>query len=162
MIDSGMEGLERKSSMKVSIRHMTSTDYTACQRVAVAAARSSYAQFLSPELLQKVTNPASPLDQVELRLIAEVNGSVAGFVEINGSHIETLFVDPQYQGMGVGADLLNAAERCVEGDVTLSVFTVNPRARAFYERHGYMLTGTKEVRFHGVLVEVWTFVKRRR
>ena len=59
--------------------------------------------------------------------------------------LDGICVDRGARGRGIGSSLLNAAvdkarHRGV-GAVRLSVVDTNPRARALYERHGFMPTG---------------------
>lgn len=73
--------------------------------------------------------------------VAEVDGQVAGFIMIAGDEVEQVFVDPDQHGSGVAALLLSEAERQVAAMghhvAWLAVVTGNPRARRFYEKHGW-------------------------
>lgn len=55
--------------------------------------------------------------------------------------VSNLFVVPERRGEGVGADLLDAAERALAAEgaetVALEALADNDRARAFYATHGY-------------------------
>ncbi len=71
------------------------------------------------------------------------DGAVKGFVELRGSAVERLFVEPVLQGGGIGAELLEYAVReC--GARTLWVLEKNERAARFYERNGFAFTGDKK------------------
>ncbi len=63
------------------------------------------------------------------------------FTRRPSAHIEVLVVDPGARGHGVGALLIDGAERWARGSgidqITLNVFARNQRARAFYDRLGY-------------------------
>jgi len=102
-----------------------------------------------------------PLEACDQRWLAMVDGEVAGFIELVGAHVSNLFVDPAFQGRGVGSRLMAAAEAAVEGDLTLSVFTVNPDARRLYERLGFVVEGTGPVAFAGASHDVWRMRKSR-
>jgi len=83
--------------------------------------------------------------------VAESQGTLSGYlivvlvmsVEHQGlmGEIDEFFVSPESRSQGVGARLLAAAETdlarrgCVR--LQLQLARGNPRARAFYERHGY-------------------------
>jgi GNAT superfamily N-acetyltransferase len=58
-----------------------------------------------------------------------------------------LYVDPESWGSGVAGELLGAAEAALVGlgyeHAALWVFAANPRARRFYERHGWEDDGTR-------------------
>lgn len=144
----------------ITIEAFVEHDRLACQALAARAARSSYGPRL-PEAIRRTIDEAAPLEAVERRLVAKVDGAPAGMIDLNGSHIENLFVDPLHQGRGIGSALLAAAERTCPGDVTLSVFTVNPDARRLYERLGYEVTGTRLVTVAGQAAEVWSMRKLR-
>ena len=70
------------------------------------------------------------------------DGVVKGFVRINGTQIEKLFVEPILQGNGIGAALLQYAVQ--QGCDHLWALEKNTRAIAFYQRHGFKLTGEKQ------------------
>ena len=69
-------------------------------------------------------------------LVAE-DAHVVGFVVTIGAHLDQLFVDPDYQRLGIGTSLLTAALRDVPLVATLTVFEENAPARQFYERYGF-------------------------
>ena len=97
----------------------------------------------------------------EHRWVAEQGGQVIGLIELNGHHIENLFVAPADQGKGLGARLIAAVEQATEGDLTLSVFHQNPRARALYERLGFRVVMDRDIDFHGQPATVWFMRKAR-
>src|SRR5687768_9777454 len=47
--------------------------------------------------------------------IAEVDNTIAGWIAIRLDYIDGLYVDPAFIGRGVGTDLLNLAEKLMEG-----------------------------------------------
>lgn len=70
------------------------------------------------------------------------DGVVKGFVRTDGTEIKKLFVEPVLHGQGIGAKLLDhAVNNC--GAHTLWALEKNTRAIAFYQRHGFHLTGEK-------------------
>lgn len=73
--------------------------------------------------------------------VAEVDGSLAGFIMIANDELEQLFVDPARHGSGVAAPLLAEAERQIaaagHAEAWLAVVAGNARARRFYEKHGW-------------------------
>lgn len=80
--------------------------------------------------------------------IADLDGSAAGFaiaIPTEGT-LWALFVDPDFEGRGVGAALLRTAEEWLfaQGCNDISLTTgVDPKNRAhgFYEMHGWHNTG---------------------
>lgn len=72
------------------------------------------------------------------------DGIVKGIIRISGDAIEKLYVEPQFQGQRIGAHLLDFAVRQKQAE-WLWVLEYNTRAIAFYQRHGFQLTGEKIV-----------------
>lgn len=141
------------------IRPFAETDRAACQQIAADAALSSYGAQM-PEMAAAFL-PSTPLEVVEARLVAMLDGALVGFIDINGDHIENLFVAPPAQGAGVGSRLMAAVESEAAGDLTLSVFTVNPGARRLYERLGFVVTTERDIDFYGRPYRVWAMRKAR-
>lgn len=140
------------------IRRFRDEDETRCRRIAARAAMSAYGPQL--QAANRVADESAPLEDAELRLVAEIDGEVVGFAASNTGHLENLFVDPSAQGRNVGRHLLAAFEQHQDGEVTLNVLTLNPRARAFYERHGYACAGTGAITYFGEELSVWRMTKR--
>lgn len=79
--------------------------------------------------------------------VAEVNGSVVGYVktkfnkEENRFYVSSLYILPERQGMGLGGKLMAAAEELATtlgADTTwLGVMTQNTSALDWYKRHGF-------------------------
>ncbi|MET9921515.1 GNAT family N-acetyltransferase [Streptomyces sp. NPDC059605] len=64
-------------------------------------------------------------------------GEPLGFVSVDGTELEHLYLRPDARRRGVGSLLLDRARRSSAGELTLYVFRRNTDARAFYERHGF-------------------------
>jgi putative acetyltransferase len=69
--------------------------------------------------------------------------AVLGFCSLQQNVLAALFVDPAHQGEGIGSLLLEHA-KSIESRLELSVYSMNVRAVAFYERHGF---GVMDERF---------------
>lgn len=68
------------------------------------------------------------------------NGVVKGIIRIKGNEVEKLYVEPQFQSQGIGAELLKFALN--EKNVSfLWALEYNKRGIAFYQRNGFELTG---------------------
>ena len=72
------------------------------------------------------------------------DGVVKGIIRIKGNEIEKLYVEPTFQSVGIGAQLLDFAvnEMCAD---FLWALEYNKRGIAFYRRHGFELTGEKMI-----------------
>ena len=72
------------------------------------------------------------------------DGVVKGIIRVNGSEIEKLYVEPQFQSHGIGAELLRFAVDEKKAD-NLWALEYNKRGIAFYQRNGFELTGEKMI-----------------
>ena len=72
------------------------------------------------------------------------DGVVKGFIRIDGSKVAKLFVEPVLQGNGIGAELLKFAVTEKQAN-HLWALEKNVKAIKFYERHGFHVTGEKEL-----------------
>jgi GNAT superfamily N-acetyltransferase len=104
---------------------------------------------LVPQELADIRTEASfrtrAADRVADTTVATVDGAVAGFVMVVGDEVEQVYVSSGHRGTGVAAALLAEAERQVHanghGKAWLAVVAGNARARAFYERAGWVDEG---------------------
>ncbi|HEX4686246.1 MAG TPA: GNAT family N-acetyltransferase [Nocardioides sp.] len=77
--------------------------------------------------------------------VAEIDGSIAGFIMVDGDEAEQVYVDRAHRGTGIASALLTEAERQIATaghDVAwLAVVRGNDRAQAFYARQGWVDEG---------------------
>jgi ribosomal protein S18 acetylase RimI-like enzyme len=91
-------------------------------------------------------------EQADCVVVATADGAVVGYVFVlpeslsfvwDGAVLNELYLDPDYRGSGVADDLMDAALDAARTQslpldrLLLDVDRENPRARAFYERHGF-------------------------
>lgn len=69
-------------------------------------------------------------------LVSEANGRIVAFCAMTGHHLAALFVDPEFQGLGHGSQLLQHLQE-LHDRIELCVFTKNQSATNFYRRHGF-------------------------
>jgi RimJ/RimL family protein N-acetyltransferase len=96
------------------------------------------------------------LDGTAIARVAELDGAVAGDCvvtrhgpgppgfEQSHSGVLGILVRREFRGRGVGDALMRETLAACHGKfafVRLSVFATNPRARALYERHGFVVDG---------------------
>ncbi len=68
------------------------------------------------------------------------DGAVKGVINIRGDEVEKLYVEPQFQSQGIGAELMQfAIERFAVK--WLWALEYNTRGIAFYARHGFLPNG---------------------
>ena len=70
------------------------------------------------------------------------DGVVKGFCRVVGDELQKLHVDPQFQSLGIGAELLRYAVEEL-GASWLWALEQNVRGQAFYRSHGFELTGER-------------------
>jgi len=97
--------------------------------------------------LQVLENGA--LKDVEIWVALQDSGEPMGFIGIEGSKIEMLFVDPTYHGKGIGTLLIKHIEKLKGSSLTVDVNEQNEGAHAFYRRYGFVQTGRSEFDFSG-------------
>lgn len=95
--------------------------------------------------LPRLHTPAEDLDYFQ-RVLAElgvfvvvVGGQVRGFVAAGGGYLHHLYVEPGFQGQGLGYLLFRQAQEALPRGFRFWVFQRNERARGFYERRGARL-----------------------
>ena len=74
--------------------------------------------------------------------VADECGIVKGFMEIHGTEIRKLYVNPCFQSGGIWKELIEFAISAFDADC-LWALEKNTRAIAFYNRHGFMENGEK-------------------
>ncbi len=74
----------------------------------------------------------------QIVMVAVVEEGVAGFIAIEGAYVDHLYVQPAYQGIGVGGALLKKAKELRPRGLKLWTFERNSAARQFYEKRGFV------------------------
>ena len=72
------------------------------------------------------------------------DGLIKGFMQINETEICKLYVEPCFQSEGIGHELITFAIEEL-GSSLLWALEKNTRAIAFYQRHGFCLSGRKKL-----------------
>ncbi|ORM68691.1 GNAT family N-acetyltransferase [Pantoea wallisii] len=82
----------------------------------------------------------------ETVLVAEIDGHRAGFAGVldNDNFLHSLYIDPDYQGQGVGSALLEAVQQRFTSTGALKCLMQNEQALAFYAHHGWQREATGE------------------
>ncbi len=95
----------------------------------------SMEEGVTPEESQRVFRELiAPRNEI---WVAEESGSLLGFLAIQGSTLERMYVRPDAQGRGVGTALLDKARELSPDGLELHTHRANERARRFYEKHGF-------------------------
>jgi len=71
--------------------------------------------------------------------LEEQTNQVVGLLVVGGTELDQLYVHVDYQGLGIGTQLLNLAKALSPGKLQLYTFAVNRKAQVFYEKHGFTI-----------------------
>lgn len=161
------------SDMKPQLRAATPDDAVTIAALSVQVFLDTYATAgIRPDLaLEAFTNYSTEAFVVRLAessrrfLISERENGLVGFAEVilsalpapvgpvAGAELVRLYVQPQAHGMGIGRQLLRAAESAASNSglpyLWLTAWEGNHRARGFYEALGYTDTGATTYTFQG-------------
>ena len=138
------------------IRDALPSDAPGVARVNVASWRQAYPGLIDQAFLDSLEVAGRTdswnriLRQTRGRvLVAEHDGVIDGFCAVGPStdddwgEVYAIYLDPEGWGKGLGRDLLAAGERALfdagHWQALLWVLDGNTRARAFYERQGWVL-----------------------
>lgn len=70
--------------------------------------------------------------------VAETGGAVVGVMALSPGWIDTLYLDPDARGQGIGDRFITVAKEREPSGLQLWTFQVNGPAQRFYERHGFV------------------------
>ena len=128
---------------EIRIRPATAADEGAIAAIWVPGWREAHEGRVPDELLEH--RSADDLrgrvaSMIETATVAEIDGSVAGFVVVRDDCVDQMYVGESHRGTGAAGALLTHAE----GEIAerherawLAVVAGNDRARRFYDRHGW-------------------------
>ena len=100
--------------------------------------------FLTPEDRSAIDGEVSTfLPQAAAWLATDPDDCAIGFMLIEGTHMDALFIDPDWHGQGVGRLLVEHA-LSLHPALTADVNERNERALHFYERMNFARTGRSD------------------
>ena len=70
--------------------------------------------------------------------VAEAGGAVVGVMALSPGWIDTLYLEPDARGLGIGDLFITLAQERQPSGLQLWTFQVNGPAQRFYERHGFV------------------------
>jgi ribosomal protein S18 acetylase RimI-like enzyme len=153
----------------VNVRHARLEDARRLAEIHVETWRATYPGVMPQEVLDSLSvddreglwREWIPHAETEV-FVAELDGDVVGFVTVGPcssnpgiGELYAIYVVPRAHGSGAGPALMDAAVAALarRWDVAiLWVATENPRARRFYERHGWAADGERVDSIAGALV----------
>ena len=70
-----------------------------------------------------------------------LSSKIVGMMAVGGTELDQLYIHVDYQGRGIGTQLLDLAKELSPGKLQLYTFEVNKVAQLFYEKHGFTAIG---------------------
>ena len=138
--------------MDCQVRLATIGDAAAISHVVISALRESNAQDYPPDVIARVEQGFSAQGIIQLMMqrrvyVASIDQRVVATASLDGDVVRSVFVDPQYQGAGIGRQLM-AVIHSAALELGLDVLHVpsSITAEGFYASLGF-----RKVRdeFHG-------------
>jgi GNAT superfamily N-acetyltransferase len=124
----------------VNLRRADAADAAAVAEVWLRARRAAVPAIPAPvhpdaEVRQYFQTVVVPTKETWL---AEVDGAAVAVLVLDGEELDQLYVDPAWQGRGIGSRLLGLAQARRPAGLALWTFQANLSARRFYERYGFV------------------------
>jgi ribosomal protein S18 acetylase RimI-like enzyme len=132
--------LELKSRFAVRVRQMAEAEMESVVKLWHAAKKHAYS-YLPLEQARTLEEDAAFFTQnicsrCEL-WIAERDGQVQGFLALDGSYIDRIYVSPEVQQTGIGSALIHHAKKLSPSGLELHTHQKNLAACRFYQKHGF-------------------------
>ena len=131
----------------IVIRTFQPADAEAVSALIRRTMRESNSRDYPLDRLQPLIDYFSPekvrlLAQERVCLVAESDQLLVGTAALDGAELATFFVLPEYQGQGIGAQLLAAIEQSARSrGLTRLAVDASVAGADFYARMGYLRTG---------------------
>ena len=132
---------ETRDHRAMEIRPLTDTDVDTVIRVWTETKRDTYGFIELERSYTEADDAAFFRGHILPRCtiwIAVEDGAVLGFAALVGSYLDRLYVRPAAQRRGVGASLLARAIEASPDGLELHTHVENFKARAFYEKMGFV------------------------
>ncbi|AGZ41127.1 GNAT family N-acetyltransferase [Actinoplanes friuliensis] len=131
-------------STNVTIRSYAEGDWAAIAAIHDAARLDELRDSVGVEAFLTLAQTAEGEGLFDGQLwVADVGGSVAGFVAVEDDEVTWLYVDPQRYRQGVGRALLRHALAAAGPRVEVTVLDGNTAALGLYLSEGFTITETR-------------------
>ena len=127
---------------EVVTRRATAGDAEAVYEIVLRALRETNARDYPASVIDRLvlTLPEGVASKLEEwhAYVAVVEGRIVGTASLNDRTVRAVFVHPDYQGRGIGTELMNSVENAasVQSESTLSVQS-SITAQPFYAKRGF-------------------------
>jgi len=124
----------------IAIRRFEDRDEAALVDVWFRSGKAAYAFLPQWQTLTGARAAEIFRDEISTKCniwVAVKDGDVVGYLAMQGSYVDRLYVDPKVQRMSCGTLLLNFAKSISPEGLQLCTHQQNLPARKFYEKHGF-------------------------
>ena len=128
------------TALKHSIRASRPEDGARVVEIWCAAVDATHDFLSAPDRDAIEAEVRSFLPAVPLWLAVDAGNVATGFLLLDGSHMEALFIDPAHRGCGIGRALVHHA-LAMTPILTTDVNEQNAQAVGFYRHLGFAPTG---------------------
>lgn len=120
----------------ILIRPLVADDIPCLADIWLRASKVAH-NFIGDEVLSKQYQLIKDIYLVQAEnWVIVSDDQVAGFIGLLDHHIGGLFIDPDFQGQGLGCKLLQHAHD-LRGHLQLHVYERNQQAVNFYQKYGF-------------------------
>lgn len=129
------------------IRAAQSTDLETLLHIWERSVRATHSFLLEEDVVffRPLVREALGTGALEVWVLTTDTDEPIGFMGLDGSRIEALFLEPARRGTGGGRRLVAHAQALCGGPLSLDVNEQNTAARGFYEALGFTVVGRSEV-----------------
>src|SRR5712692_9134379 len=126
----------------IEIKPATAVDAEGISCMVIRALRETNPQDYAPEIIDALVSTFSPERVASLIAsrqvyVAIAHGMIIGTASLRGSVVRTVFVDPDHQGKGIGARLMDVVEIPARArSITTLIVPSSLTAQGFYEKLG--------------------------
>lgn len=157
---------------KMNIRPAEPEDAEEIHEVALKSWKDTYIQIFSEETIEEIIGDWYGIEDLReqaehpMFYVAEIDEQVTGFVHISvegrKATLHRIYLDPEYQGEGIGSKLYEKVESEIEEEadsIELEVLAENEKGNNFYRKHGFEEQETEEIELKGEKAEQKIMVK---
>jgi putative acetyltransferase len=133
------------------IRPATAVDASRIAEILIFSKRVNYREIFHNDMVSFGEMQVYPLAKDYIDQPDTLNGIwvyddefVKGMIHIEGNQIAELYVDPFFEGQGIGSALIEFAIEQKDCD-RLWVLEKNTKAIRFYQKHGFSFTSEKQL-----------------
>ncbi|WP_177201479.1 GNAT family N-acetyltransferase [Bacillus sp. OV322] len=153
--------------MEYIIREMQMEDISQVQHVAKTSWNSTYQGIIPLEIQESFLKTAYNDEMMQKRLehslfwVAEVNGEIVGFANFSAikeegkTELAAIYLNPEYQGKGIGTALLNEGIKQLDGvkEIYIDVEKDNNIGTRFYKAKGFKIVSEFDDDFDGHILK---------